>query len=1261
MRWLALPILALLFAIPARADERIAYEDFARAESLIFGPDNATKDALHGDALAPFPFDHSLALKPGERISTDALATGPTDRGTLEDVVWVDLRDAQETVLGPRGDFTVVRFETGGPELRLVRSTARPEAALQWFDGINWNVTGIALALDRRYRLRVVMDLETGTMDVFVREESEGLPADLSGAALAKSGRENPAVLGASFRPFAPGVVRRSFALGHPTGMRASLSAWQLWRNVRSELVRRDPSASANGPFSLRYAADATLEGDAVRRPGDAGGVSWTLVATSGLRDDFELPDISRWMPAARVQRQTGAACSGHWALGLSEGSRPVDTEVHLPPADFDLKLKFLVPKDLLANRQIYLVRFKSIETGAEPVGPALYLDYGAAPGGKSLIIVQLKPDQYFSQEVDVKCGVWYGLTVSTRRALSGYTATFVDAAGTEVPINEGKALPFFQGTPTGERLLWRFFSLMAMRPGMTEWPKVELKTTERRVPVTFSAEQRKALKGLTLRGIRRDKKVAIHWDDKRVFYNLMGQAEIIDKNWPEFRIGPEQAEKLKDYEVLFVEGSVFLPWGDVDLAYGTNGTMRLMTGSYVEYVPAEPTGAGEFRVWSQAAERPRTLGRGVAALSMLYVPPASGDLRAELRWMVRGQAQAFPGELIRGQDVTLTHPGLSFDPAGAAWQGDRLLVATRQSGLETYDRNFVRLSWEPARFEKQISPYYGVSSFTWDPYAACFYATSGSPRLVVKYDRTLTFREQTNYTHDAAAMAAGPEGFYFVTKGGDVVLTDKFFGISKSLPMDKMFGGKPLFSAAACVDRFLYLATRADSPILPLQVICVDTSGWHPIFAVDLKDRFGEVHAMASDGETLTLLSRADARAATLVLPPRHELDLHQTFVCLDDLQLTPRRSTEDVPLLPGPAGGAEGWVPPEAVTRNPKGEGWVVRTEGIAPSLERRDIVAISPAPTKDSVLRVRLADPSGQAMFRIDLQVRDSLAQPRVLILYSDSSAEASAKAGNPDVWNRTYTVPEFFRRPEFAVWRNRFPYWSYHLAGGAEGHPIRAFRPMLIGGGVREHALSLEKDFGLKGGDVVDGVAVGCWRECPPVLSMTVSPSEWVEKTSSAGAVTSRVARVEEDAGRLDFVSWEETPFDVSRGSMRLFARTADEKYFMDRQAWTPVENGKRLGLPLGRFLQWRVEMATKDPWRPPGVSGLLFGVAPAAAGPRVGSTRTPWLVLGAVLLAALLAALVISRRSLWERRKTPPPQGEAGSLSSRRDSGSRREG
>jgi hypothetical protein len=103
-------------------------------------------------------------------------------------------------------------------------------------------------------------------------------------------------------------------------------------------------------------------------------------------------------------------------------------------------------------------------------------------------------------------------------------------------------------------------------------------------------------------------------------------------------------------------------------------------------------------------------------------------------------------------------------------------------------------------------------------------------------------------------------------------------------------------------------------------------------------------------------------------------------------------------------------------------------------------------------------------------------------------------------------------------------------------------------------------------------------------------------------------------------------------------MQVCVRTAADKYFIDRVPWVPVDNQKTVNMPLGPYLQWRLEMSTRDAWRPPGLSGLVFGLTPTnpSAG---GDSRWAWFLL-TVLAAAAAAYLLIGRRSWWEARKRP---------------------
>jgi hypothetical protein len=344
------------------------------------------------------------------------------------------------------------------------------------------------------------------------------------------------------------------------------------------------------------------------------------------------------------------------------------------------------------------------------------------------------------------------------------------------------------------------------------------------------------------------------------------------------------------------------------------------------------------------------------------------------------------------------------------------------------------------------------------------------------------------------------------------------------------------------------------------------------------------------------------------------------------------------DVPLLPGPEGDASGWTPAEAIVRNTEGDGWVLKGERARPAYERADIAYIDRASLRDALLRVRTADSPVSVGLRIDVHVSGNPVTARVILLCVEATEEVKRNAA---LFGKTYSLEEFFCRPEFMTWRTKYAYWSLYLAGPRDGARVRAIRIVPCGSGAQEHVLSLMKDFGVKPGESVDDIVLGRLNEAPTILSITLSPGEVTPREGSAGSATSRPAALDPSARRLEYLSWEEIPFDVGRGQMKVLVRTADAKYFIDRVAWTPVENGRTLAMPLGRYVQWRIEMTTKDPWRPPGASNLFFGLgrtdtARAAAGP---SSRPPWLTLLLLVAAAAATAwLLVGRRSLWERRK-----------------------
>lgn len=158
----------------------------------------------------------------------------------------------------------------------------------------------------------------------------------------------------------------------------------------------------------------------------------------------------------------------------------------------------------------------------------------------------------------------------------------------------------------------------------------------------------------------------------------------------------------------------------------------------------------------------------------------------------------------------------------------------------------------------------------------------------------------------------------------------------------------------------------------------------------------------------------------------------------------------------------------------------------------------------------------------------------------------------------------------------------------------------------------------------------------------MLSVTLSPSEWTPPEKTSGVVTSLPVLLDEGTRRLDWLSWEQVPFDPVRGGMTMWVRTADEKYFMDRVPWTAIENRMPLELPLGRYVQWRLQTSTRDVWRPPGVARLVFGLSRqdvhvgVAEGPS--GARGLWLLLW-VPAAAAFAYFIIGRRAWWTRRKS----------------------
>ena len=1235
-----LGMVLLLCATSVRADERLASEDFSSADTLRFGPDNVTSDAIRSRALTRFPFNRVLELPSGGAVRSEAIRLGPTARGRIEDVVWLRLSEAAEEGPGRRAALTVVAFEGGGPEVRILRTTTRPAATVEWFDGAVWQRSGAAIALNRQYRLRTVIDLDLGSMDIYVREESPRGGLD---------GKEWALARGRTFRAFSEKLVRRKFALGRPSAMKAGLAAWQLWRVGQNELIPQAAETSdAAGPAAavMRYAAPAVLTGDALRTETGAGAATYTLAPARGMRDDFELPDVSRWSPPARVQRQNRFRFDGNWSLGLSEGNRPVDTDLALPRGDFELRVRFLVPRQLPANRQIYLVRFKNLSTGAEPVGPGIYLDYGAAGDGKSLVICQLRPDTYYAQEIALTPGAWHGLRLVTQRARSAYLAWFINPDGTEIPLNQGKLLSFFLGTSMEDHVQWRFFSIVSMRADVSGWPKIELKSHERRLPVVYDTKQLRNLKGLSLHGLTAEKARNVDLRDRSKTYNaLRSSGEIISKTWPTLRLTADDVAGLKKRYVAFmIRGYMYTPWSGTRYAGNVDGTLWFWMGGQV-FKPLGTHAAGAFT----PLELPDGAApvRGGVALStlMVYVPADANNARAEVRWIHPPAEKperyvSIAPELFTGKKVVLTHPGAPLPMSGAAVVDGTVYIARPRIGLAVYDRNWMRTRYNGRFFEKATgSRNYPVSAFTWDAWAECFWVFSATPHWVCKLDRNLkpvSPRTRLYYVLPVAA-AAGADAVYFVTTEGGVVRCDKFFATRRSLPMDKMFGGKPLVSALTCVDRFLYLAMRADSPISPSQIICVDTKDWNPVFSVELKDRFPDVTAMATEDETMYLFSARRADVLTFRLPPRSELEPQKTFVYLDDVALKPVKAAQDVTLIPDPSGGVAGWTPPGALRRN-KTDAWYLPRGVHQASYDKAHIAYIGKGEPRYGWLKLRTQEPQRDAYLYVNLHTSESRVTRRVIIHYRSPIRLMQEK---PELFGKTFTLDQFFGSRELRPLWSLYAGWSRYLDGPIRDLDLTAVRILPTKKGFTEHVFSLEKHFGIKEGETISGITLSHYRYKAgvPIVSLSLSASEWIPREDASGTVTSRVMPVDASRRRLEFLSWEQIPYDADAGRMQLYVRTAVDKHFIDREPWKPVKNNAPLDMDLGGYLQWRLEMSTTDPWRAPGVSNLLFGfgACEVAEAPPQTDGRGWWLLL-LVPAAGLIAWLLVGRRALWERRR-----------------------
>jgi hypothetical protein len=427
-------------------------------------------------------------------------------------------------------------------------------------------------------------------------------------------------------------------------------------------------------------------------------------------------------------------------------------------------------------------------------------------------------------------------------------------------------------------------------------------------------------------------------------------------------------------------------------------------------------------------------------------------DTKAEVHWVYpKDPPQAhrpIPVELFRGEDAVTERLATHAETNGACVLDGKLYIANG-GGFQVFSRQKEGLVLTAHQGARDVwKDWYYLEGILWDRWLNCFWFIDRTHDRLMKVDRNYQRLEPPVYFPlQSVSLAVGPDCFYSLGKNGALVRVDKFLSAKRDVPLAKMFGDPaPLFSAIECVNGWLYLATRPDSPVYPSHLVCVDTRLWNPMFRVDLKDKVPDVAFMTSDGEKMYLFGRGSRTMWTFTLPSKDEIAPEKTFVYLDDLRL----KAIDTP------GGA----------------------------------AAPAPAPG------------------------------PR------------------------------------------------------------------------------------------------------------------------AAGAAISQPVHVDASLRQLAWVAWDETPYDPKAGSIRFYIRTADEKYFMEREEWIPVANGRPAGVPLKRYLEWRAEMVTEDPWRPPGIYGLLIGLTKfgsASVAAQAVPMRWPWLLL-AVPVAGVVAYFLIGRKRWWEYRK-----------------------
>lgn len=805
----------------------------------------------------------------------------PARTEQLEDVLWFTATSTERPE-GPAQPAVLLRFAEGGPALRVLRVGGRPELRLELKRDQQWIDTGARLALGRRWRLRAQLTLAENEITLLLKDLQSG--AEFAAGSFANVPR---------LPTFS---IVREVELPAAAGFAITILRWEIWRRADAELVPQEKLPGAVSTRSFRPVGALTTSESACVSRESSGRTVLTLSPAPGLREDMELIGETGFLPVDRVMRLTGNACSGHYFLGLSQAPGAVERIVDMPDGDLVVEMAFRLPATVPLDRHIYLVRFRDPGSGADPVGPALYLDYGAGQDSSNFIF-QLNPDHYLSRPMKIEPDRWYRLRLEVNRAARNYVAFAGPADGTLQPLNADQPADFFLQTDVPSRTQWRFFSERTWRSTITDFPAL----TPEPVPIWRHVPAREEeLTPLVLRGLKTLPEDA-RWDSEELHRNV-DAFEVIRRDVPTAAITPEVLPKLGPYRMLMLDGKLHLP-GALDLRYSflvrTNGRVWLyLNDTVAKFQSPRPEDASKWHKWT--FEKPVTEPE-TEQFRLVYLPPDDAtEPLCELRWqLATARPEPVPHEVFTGAAHDLAWDSWRPQLADMTCYKGELYAVRTHGGLVRLrirpDRLVLETPAEAVTPNNWLKPLGAGSceAIAWDEKEDGFWLSSIDSRRLILTKPSLT--ETRSITRDwrrfTRSLAASDRWLYLTTDERKLVRAGKFGGEGREIELSKMFGGPVKIGAVAVMGMRLLVGTTEDSS-WPGRVFCIDPDVGNVFYAVDLSGMTQGVHALATDGRYVYACGK-DSAIVRFPVPDDHQLELAGRFLELDDLVVRAREAT--------------------------------------------------------------------------------------------------------------------------------------------------------------------------------------------------------------------------------------------------------------------------------------------------------------------------------------------------------------------------------